>query len=150
MPIRLQREPFDASAELAAYRPERSDLGAEVHFVGTMRDLNQGDGVVAMELEHYPGMTDGELDRLLREAGSRWELLDALIVHRFGEINPGEPIVLVSTWSRHRDEAFDACRFLIDALKTCTPFWKKERLQDGETRWVEPHAGEGQPRLDLV
>lgn len=150
MAIRLQREPFDAGAEVAAHRPDRPDIGAEVQFTGSMRDLNEGEGVTAMELEHYPGMTERELERVVSTAAERWEVLDALVLHRFGELRPGEPIVLVAVWSRHREDAFDACRHIIDFLKTRAPLWKKERLEDGRSRWVAPHSGEGQPLADPV
>lgn len=145
MQIRIQRPPFDVGAELAAHQPADARAGAAVHFVGTMRDLNAGDGVARMELEHYPGMTERELERVAAEAEDRWEVIDGLVIHRYGELQPGDPIVLVAVWSAHRDDAFDACRYVIDVLKTKAPFWKKETLADGSQRWVEPHIGEGVP-----
>lgn len=113
------------------------EYGACASFVGSMRDSNEGDGVVSMELEHYPGMTERELDTIEREAGERWTLLGSLIVHRVGEIAVGEPIVLCACWSAHRKASFEACRFLMEALKSRAPFWKKETLASGQTRWVE-------------
>ena len=139
MPVLIREVPFDPHAEerhFAATLPV-GGFGATASFVGTMRDVNEGSGVVAMTLEHYPGMTERELDAVLAEARERWALIDALVVHRVGDILPGEPIVLTAVWSAHRAAAFDACRFLMEALKSRAPFWKKETLADGETRWVE-------------
>ena len=110
--------------------------GATAVFVGTMRDLNEGDTVHGMLLEHYPGMTEKYLEKISRAAVERWNLLDSLIVHRVGELLPGEPIVLVAVWSAHRKEAFEASRWLMEELKSKAPFWKKERLAEG-SRWVE-------------
>jgi len=110
--------------------------GAACHFVGTMRDFNLGDDVSSMTLEHYPGMTEKQLQRIVDEALKKWDIIDATIVHRVGEIKPGEAIVLCVIWSAHRDDAFEACRYLIEALKKDAPFWKKEQLPHGE-RWVD-------------
>ncbi|MFA9460480.1 molybdenum cofactor biosynthesis protein MoaE [Thiohalorhabdus sp. Cl-TMA] len=145
MEVRVQREEFDVGAELAAHRPVGAGAGAEVHFVGNVRDLNDGDEVRVMELEHYPGMTERELERVAGEAGERWEVLDSLVIHRYGVLHPGDRIVLVSVWSPHRGDAFDACRYIIDALKTTAPFWKKETLPDGGHRWVAPGQETGEP-----
>jgi molybdopterin synthase catalytic subunit len=145
MQVRVQPQPFDVAAELAAHAPDGAAAGAAVHFVGTMRDVNDGQGVVAMTLEHYPGMTERELERVTADAMSRWAVQDALVIHRYGELAPADPIVLVSVWSAHRGDAFEACRYIIDILKTKAPFWKKEALADGSERWVEPHLGEGAP-----
>jgi len=145
MHVRVQPQAFDVAAELTAHRPQGTAAGAAVHFVGTMRDVNAGDGVAVMELEHYPGMTERELERVTAAAMARWQVVDALVIHRYGELRPGDPIVLVAVWSAHRDDAFDACRYIIDILKTQAPFWKKETLADGTQRWVAPHAGEGVP-----
>ncbi len=114
--------------------------GATATFVGTMRDFNEGDDVCAMTLEHYPGMTEAQLEQIIDEAKNSWPLQDALVVHRVGEILPGEPIVLVACWSAHRAAAFDACRFLMEALKSRAPFWKKETLTDNSQRWVEKNT----------
>jgi molybdopterin synthase catalytic subunit len=138
MTVRISAEPFDPYAELAAYAPRGAahPIGAAATFVGFMRDLNEGDEVAAMELEHYPGMTEKALEQLRDEAVTRWQLSDALVIHRVGALSPTDPIVLVAAWSAHRAAALDACRFLIEELKTRAPFWKKERLGDRE-RWVE-------------
>ncbi|HHJ15457.1 MAG TPA: molybdenum cofactor biosynthesis protein MoaE [Gammaproteobacteria bacterium] len=111
-------------------------VGATAVFVGTMRDLNEGDAVQGMLLEHYPGMTERYLEKISQAAAGRWNLIDSLIVHRVGELLPGEPIVLVAVWSAHRKEAFEASRWLMEELKSKAPFWKKERLAEG-SRWVE-------------
>ncbi len=140
MRIELRDTPFDPWGELAAHEQAQVGLtgqfGACATFVGSLRDLNLGDEVHGMTLEHYPGMTERELGRICTEAAGRWELLDQLVIHRVGAIEPGEPIVLVAAWSRHRREAFEACRALMEALKSRAPFWKKEHLADGE-RWVD-------------
>lgn len=116
------------------------DYGATAMFVGTMRDFNEGDDVSEMLLEHYPAMTEKQLYAIIDQAESRWPLLHVLLCHRVGVINPADPIVLVSVWSAHRAAAFDACRFLMEALKHQAPFWKKERLSSGESRWVEKNT----------
>ncbi|GAB6068160.1 molybdopterin synthase catalytic subunit MoaE [Methylothermus subterraneus] len=141
MPVKLVAHRFDPWAELGAYQEHLAPgrYGACASFVGTMRDFNQGEAVEAMFLEHYPGMTERELERIVAEAGSRWDFLDALVIHRVGEIQPGDPIVLVAVWSAHRRPAFAACRFILEALKTRAPFWKKEKLPSG-ARWVEKNT----------
>lgn len=140
MQIRVLGEPFLPWQELAAYEEARPELKARVGglatFVGSMRDFNAGTTIEAMELQHYPGMTDKFLQRVAEEAMSEWSLIDALIIHRFGPLLPGDPIVLVAAWAAHRDEAFRACRYMIDELKTRAPFWKNETTPEG-TRWVE-------------
>lgn len=137
--VEIRSEPFEPFRELAAYQQSRAELrgrfGACANFVGTMRDLNEGDTVRGMRLEHYPGMTDRHLRRIVADAAQRWPLLDALVLHRVGELRPGDPIVLVAVWSAHRAAAFDACRFVMEDLKSKAPFWKKETLDDG-SRWV--------------
>lgn len=141
-------DPHDEEREHARSLTPGS-YGATASFVGTMRDLNEGDGVSAMTLEHYPGMTERELESIAAEARERWTLIDVLIVHRVGDILPGEPIVLTVAWSAHRAAAFDACRFLMEALKSRAPFWKKETLADGSERWVERNTpGAGDMTLD--
>lgn len=140
MQIELQPQPFDPLSVLAAYQNQQPQLhgryGALASFIGSMRDYNQGDGIVAMTLEHYPGMTERELERLVTASVEQYQLLDALVVHRVGRIEPGEPIVLVAVWSAHRAEAFAACRQIMEDLKARAPFWKHERLDSGEQRWV--------------
>jgi molybdopterin synthase catalytic subunit len=135
--IRVQREDFDIGAEIAKLRAGRTDIGAIVTFIGTVRD--QGGAIAEMALEHYPGMTEAELQRIEAEAKSRWKLQASLIVHRYGSLKPGDNIVLVVTASEHRDAAFDAAKFLMDYLKTRAPFWKRETGPDG-ARWVEHEA----------
>ncbi|HKK06368.1 MAG TPA: molybdenum cofactor biosynthesis protein MoaE [Gammaproteobacteria bacterium] len=140
MRVEVRSQSFDPWAELARYQDEASELhgrfGATAVFVGTMRDFNEGDVVHGMTLEHYPGMTERYLGDISRTAAERWELLDSFIVHRVGELNPNDPIVLVAVWSAHRADAFDASRYLMEELKSRAPFWKKERLEQG-SRWVE-------------
>jgi molybdopterin synthase catalytic subunit len=136
MPVRVQTEDFDVSAELVRLRTGRPGVGAVASFVGTVRDLNDGRGVATMTLEHYPGMTEKALEAIVGEAKARWDLDDVLVVHRVGELRPLEQIVLVAVTSAHRGEAFAACEFVMDWLKTRAPFWKKERTPDGE-RWVD-------------
>ena len=139
MPVRIVEGAFDPQAEQRAFEATLppGSFGATASFVGTMRDANEGDGVSAMTLEHYPGMTERELGRIVDEARERFGIIDSLVVHRVGRILPGEPIVLVVACSAHRAAAFDACRWAMEALKSRAPFWKKEALADGGERWVE-------------
>ena len=141
MKILVQTEAFDLGAEVDAMRQGRTDIGAIASFVGLARDLNEGKGVQAMTLEHYPGMTEKALAALVDEASARWTLLDVTVIHRIGRLLPGDPIVLVAVVSSHRGEAFAACEFIMDYLKTQAPFWKKEETADGE-RWVEARASD--------
>ena len=134
--IRVQPEPFDLTAEQQAIYRGNPSIGGLVTFVGLMRDINEGDQVTRMVLEHYPGMTEQALQQIAGEAAARWGLEGIRVIHRVGELQPQDPIVLVAVASRHRGEAFRACEFLIDYLKTKAPFWKKEITGDGE-RWVE-------------
>lgn len=139
MVIEILDSRFDPYARLAAWHadmPAVGQYGAESSFIGYMRDSNEGDRVTGMRLEHYPGMTEKHLQTIANEATRCWALLDVLIVHRVGDIEIGEAIVLVAAWSAHRADAFEACRFMMEDLKSKAPFWKKERLEDGE-RWVE-------------
>jgi len=140
MTVEILDSAFDPWHYLAEYRnkgAQRSgQFGATAVFVGTMRDFNQDEPVQGMVLEHYPGMTEGHLEKISREAVRRWDLIDSLIVHRVGELLPGEPIVLVAVWSAHRQAAFEASRYLMEELKSKAPFWKKEQLEAG-ARWVE-------------
>lgn len=140
MTVELRDRPFDPYRELQRYQDalpgQRGRYGATASFVGSMRDFNEAEPVRAMTLEYYPGMTERHLERIVGEAKRRWQILDALVIHRVGLLDPGEPIVLVAVWSAHRAEAFAACRYLIEELKSRAPFWKKERRPDTE-RWVE-------------
>ena len=136
MPVRIQTEDFDVGAEIAALRRGNPTIGAIASFIGLVRDANEGERVTEMTLEHYPGMTEKALEKIVAEARSRWDIYDALVIHRVGTLKPGDQIVLVVVTGSHRGEAFDACEFLMDYLKTRAPFWKKERTPDG-ARWVE-------------
>lgn len=133
--IRVQQQPFDAGAELAALKQGRPGIGGTVMFLGTVRDLSAGAEVKAMTLEHYPGMTEKALEEIEAEAQRRWPLDATLIIHRHGRLEPGEDIVLVIAASAHREAAFEACHFLIDWLKTKAPFWKLEE-NDAGANWV--------------
>jgi len=141
MKIAVQTEAFNLGAEVDAMSQGRTDIGAIASFVGLARDLNEGSGVAAMTLEHYPGMTEKALIALADEARARWALLDVTVIHRVGRLLPGDPIVLVAVASSHRGEAFAACEFIMDYLKTQAPFWKKEETPQGE-RWVEARASD--------
>jgi molybdopterin synthase catalytic subunit len=134
--IRVQTGTFDLNAEVEALRAGRTDIGAIVSFLGLTRDFGDQAGVRAMELEHYPGMTERALAGIVAEARTRWDMLDACVIHRVGRLAPGDPIVLVAVASTHRRDAFEACAFIMDFLKTQAPFWKKEHGADG-THWVE-------------
>lgn len=136
MAVRVQEEDFDLGRELVALTAGRVDVGAVASFVGLVRDRNDGQGVSAMTLEHYPGMTQLALEDIVGQAKARWDLLDILVVHRYGQLEPGDKIVLVLVSSAHRGDAFSACEFIMDFLKTSAPFWKKETTPDG-SRWVD-------------
>ncbi len=140
MTIEIRASAFDPYAELRRYQEQllgnRGQAGATASFVGTMRDVNENEPVRAMTLEHYLGMTEKHLERIVEEAMRRWEILDALVIHRVGELQPNDPIVLVAVWSAHRAPAFEACRYLIEELKTRAPFWKKEQRPQAAARWV--------------
>ncbi|SMF76353.1 molybdopterin synthase subunit MoaE [Azospirillum oryzae] len=136
MAIRVQAEDFDVGAEYAAFTVGRTSVGGVAMFVGLVRDIAGGAAVSAMTLEHYPGMTEKQLEAIGEEARRRWPLDDVLVIHRYGRLEPGDRIVMVATASAHRDAAFESCRFLMDWLKTKAPFWKLEATPEGE-RWVE-------------
>lgn len=139
MTVRVQMADFDAGAEINALRLARPDIGAVVSFIGQVRDINDGSGVSAMHLEHYPGMTEKSLEAIELQAKQRWDIVDILVIHRIGDLQPSDQIVLVAVSSAHRKEAFMACEFVMDYLKTEAPFWKKELTSTGE-RWVEAKA----------
>ena len=141
MPVRVQREDFDVGHELAALRDGDPAVGAVAAFIGTVRDVNADASVSDMTLEHYPGMTEKALDAIVAEAKARWNILQALVIHRVGPLKPADQIVLVGVTSAHRGEAFAACEFIMDYLKTRAPFWKKEETASG-TRWVEARASD--------
>lgn len=139
--VRVQQEPFDAGREIAELTRGRRDVGAVATFVGMVRDANEGAAVSRMSLEHYPGMTERELDKIATEAKGRWDIFDSLIIHRVGELHPLDQIVFVAVTSAHRGEAFAACEFIMDYLKTRAPFWKRESTPQGE-RWVDARASD--------
>lgn len=134
--ISVQTEDFDLGAEVRLLRQENPAIGAVVAFVGLVRDLNDGDRVAAMTLEHYPGMTEKALQQIVADASQRWQLLGTRVIHRVGPLRPTDQIVLVAVASAHRGDAFAACEFIMDFLKTRAPFWKKESTENGE-RWVD-------------
>jgi molybdopterin synthase catalytic subunit len=141
--IRVQQAPFDVGAELAALTAGRTDIGGVASFTGLVRDMAGAQAITAMTLEHYPGMTEQKLAEIEAEARARWALQASLIVHRYGRLLPGEPIVLVATAAPHRAAALEACAFLIDWLKTKAPFWKLEETAEA-SRWVEARASDDQ------
>jgi len=145
MVVRVQTEDFDVGVEVNAMRLSHPNIGAVVSFVGQVRDLNDGDHVAAMTLEHYPGMTEKSLSGIVEQAVARWSIADALIVHRVGKLKPLDQIVLVLVASAHRKDAFAACEFMMDLLKTEAPFWKKEQTPNGE-RWVEAKDSDDQAK----
>jgi len=134
--VRIQEADFDVGAELTALRAGDARVGALASFVGLVRDSNVGAGVAKMTLEHYPGMTEKALDAIVAEAKGRWNIYAALVIHRVGPLRPCDQIVLVAVTSAHRGEAFAACEFIMDYLKTRAPFWKREVRSDG-ARWVD-------------
>jgi molybdopterin synthase catalytic subunit len=136
MPVRVQEADFDVSAELAALRQGDARIGALATFVGVVRDMNDGSGVSEMTLEHYPGMTEKALEAIVIEAKGRWNIFDALVIHRVGRLLPTEQIVFVAVSGAHRGETFAACEFIMDYLKTRAPFWKREVTAEG-ARWVD-------------
>ena len=151
MVVKVQAEDFNPQAEVDAFPGDAvRGAGGLVTFVGTVRDYSERTDILGMEIEHYPGMTQRELERVSGEARERFEILDSLVIHRYGRLGPADRIVQVTVWARHRGPAFDACRFLIDALKTSAPFWKREITPEG-SRWVtdcpgcragSPHVGD--------
>lgn len=133
----VQAEKFDTGQEITKITNGRTDIGAVVSFTGLVRDFNDGSNVTSLTLEHYPGMTEKELDAIEATARERWALQDCLIIHRYGKMDLAEPIVLVITASAHREDAFAAASYLMDWLKTKAPFWKLEENQDGQSDWVK-------------
>ena len=136
MTVRIQEEDFDLGTEIAALRKGDAQVGAVVSFLGTVRDMNEGCQVKGMTLEHYPQMTEKSLENITTQAKARWDIRQALIIHRVGPLLPEDQIVLVAVTSSHRGEAFAACEFIMDYLKTAAPFWKKEETPGGG-RWVD-------------
>jgi molybdopterin synthase catalytic subunit len=144
MEIKIVSETFDPWLEIQGFQQSavemRGKYGATSIFLGTMRDFNDGDNIKGMTLEHYPGMTEKQLDHIITDAMQKSKVIDVLVVHRVGDIFPDEPIVLVAVWSSHRGDAFDASRYIMEALKSKAPFWKKELLQSDTERWVDKNS----------
>ena len=141
MTVRVQAEDFDISREIATLRKDNPRIGAIASFIGVVRDLNEGDNVAEMTLEHYPGMTEKSIEEIITQACARWQVMDALVIHRIGTLKPLDQIVLVVVSSAHRGDAFAACEFIMDYLKTRAPFWKKEQTGSG-ARWVDARAAD--------
>ena len=139
--VRVQAEDFDVGRELEGLTRGRVDVGAVASFVGLVRATNDGRGIIGMTLEHYPGMTEKALEGIVEQAAARWEVLDCTVIHRHGRLAPTDQIVFVAVASSHRGDAFAACQFIMDYLKTEAPFWKKEETPGGE-RWVEAKASD--------
>ena len=140
MTVRISADAFDPYRETQTYQTAElagiGTIGAASLFIGTMRDFNDGAAVKGMTLEYYPGMTEKQLEKIIIEAQQQWQIIDSLIIHRVGDILPNDSIVLVAVWSSHRGDAFDACRYIMEALKSKAPFWKKELLASDNERWV--------------
>ncbi len=156
MPVRIQTEDFDIAQEVAALRATNPKVGAVASFIGTVRDINDGSAVATLTLEHYPGMTEKALAEIVAEARSRWRIIDVTVIHRVGELKPLDQIVLVVVVGEHRGDAFAACEFLMDYLKTRAPFWKKEQTPAG-SRWVDARGSDdiaaerwGKPKRDAA
>lgn len=145
MPVRVQREDFDAGTEIARLRGADPKIGAVAAFIGIARDVNDGETVGTLALEHYPGMTERALEEICAQARERWKIADVLVVHRIGELRPTDQIVLVAVTGSHRGEAFAACEFVMDYLKTEAPFWKKETTASG-ARWVDARDSDDHAR----
>ena len=145
MTVRVQTEDFDTGAEISRMRLARRDAGAVVAFVGQVRDINDGSEVSTLTLEHYPGMTEKALETIIDQARVRWDIFDALIIHRVGTLQPTDQIVLVLVSGAHRGEAFSACEFIMDYLKTEAPFWKKEQTPSG-ARWIDAKVSDDHAR----
>jgi molybdopterin synthase catalytic subunit len=141
MSVRIQTADFDVSAEIAALRRGNPGIGAVASFIGVVRDVNEGGAVAGMTLEHYPGMTEKAIEEIVDQARARWSVLDARVIHRVGALKPTDQIVLVIIASAHRGDAFAACEFIMDYLKTRAPFWKKEATGSG-SRWVEARVSD--------
>ncbi|MGB8434346.1 MAG: molybdopterin synthase catalytic subunit MoaE [Burkholderiales bacterium] len=156
MAVRVQTEDFDIAREIAALRATNPKVGAVASFIGTVRDVNDGSAVATLTLEHYPGMTEKALEEIVGEARSRWRIIDVTVIHRVGELKPLDQIVLVVVVGEHRGDAFAACEFLMDYLKTRAPFWKKEQTPQG-SRWVDARGSDdvaaerwGKPKRDAA
>lgn len=143
MPVDIRTtalSPWQLISEYEQSQGLQGKYGATAVFVGSMRDFNDDESIQTMHLEHYPGMTEKYLQDLAEKAQQKWQLLDVLIVHRVGEVKPGETIVVVAAWSAHRAHAYEANRYLMEELKSHAPFWKKEQLSNGDSRWLEKNT----------
>lgn len=140
MAVIISAEAFDPYREIQSYETKElagiGTIGAASLFIGTMRDFNDRAAVKGMSLEYYPGMTEKQLEKIITEAQRQWQIIDSLVIHRVGDILPNDSIVLVAVWASHRGDAFDACRYIMEALKSRAPFWKKELLANDHARWV--------------
>ena len=136
MPVKVQAEDFDCAREIRALCQDNGKIGAVASFIGLVRDVNDAARIGAMTLEHYPGMTEKALEDIVTQAKARWDIVEATVIHRIGTLQPLDQIVLVAVASSHRGEAFAACEFIMDYLKTSAPFWKKEQTDAG-ARWVD-------------
>ncbi len=141
MTVRVQTDDFDAGREIALMRQDNPQVGAVASFIGVVRDVNDGSSVAGMTLEHYPGMTEKSIAAIIDQATARWGIFDALVIHRIGSLKPMDQIVLVAVTGAHRGDAFAACEFIMDYLKTSAPFWKKEQTANG-ARWVESRTSD--------
>ena len=141
--VRVQESDFDIGAEIATFKNDRTDIGAICTFTGLVRDLNLDDHVTTLTLEHYPGMTEKTLKEIIDQAIERWNLIDAMVIHRIGTLKPADQVVFVATASAHRGDAFLACEFIMDFLKTRAPFWKREETPDG-SRWIEARGADSE------
>ena len=141
MKVLVQREDFDVGAEVEVLARGNPKVGAVASFIGLVRDVNDDAAVRTMTLEHYPGMTERSIAQIVEEARTRWDVIDCTVIHRYGELKPADRIVLVAVASGHRGDAFEACEFIMDYLKTRAPFWKKEQTPQG-ARWVEARTGD--------
>ncbi|MDA0791924.1 MAG: molybdopterin synthase catalytic subunit MoaE [Proteobacteria bacterium] len=139
--VLVQADAFDAGAEITRLRESSAEVGGIATFLGVVRDINEDDTVSGLYLEHYPGMTESQIDDIITEAASRWQVLAATVIHRVGALAPNDEIVFVGVGSRHRGDAFDACEFIMDFLKTRAAFWKKEQTTDG-SRWLTTRASD--------
>jgi molybdopterin synthase catalytic subunit len=139
--VSVQQQDFDVSAELRRLRDQSAQVGAVASFVGVVRDINDSQTVSVLELEHYPGMTEQSIADIIIMAGERWQLVGARVIHRVGKLLPTDQIVLVAVTSRHRGDAFAACEFIMDYLKTRAPFWKKEQTEEG-ARWLDARSAD--------
>lgn len=142
MKVVIESEGFDPYKAIVDYEKTRPQgkHGGIVTFLGTMRDFNDGEDVVSMHLDHYPGMTEKHIERVCQEAMDRWDIMDTFVVHRVGDMVPADPIVLIAVWAAHRSDSFDACRYIINYLKQDAPFWKCEITTSGEKHWVEHNS----------